>query len=227
MGTVQIRFFDYGQKEMDELRRADEKLGAAIDRFGRIDRLIIPDLFTALIHAIVGQLVSVKAAATIWGRMLQHFGDISPQSLVLGSADEIQRCGMTMKKAVCIHQIAHRIGQGEFDLDELHHLTDQQVIHKLSTLPGVGRWTAEMLLIHSMERPDVVSWGDLAIRRGMMRLYNLPSLSKQQFDAYRTSYSPLGSVASIYLWEIASEPYLPMEDLPPKLDTEGYNEYKL
>ncbi|MNN16899.1 DNA-3-methyladenine glycosylase 2 [compost metagenome] len=205
MSTVQYKIFEYGQREMDELRRADEKLGAAIDRFGKIDRVIIPDLFTALIHAIVGQLISVKAVATIWGRMLQQFGDITPQSLVMNSADQIQKCGMTMKKAVCIQHIAQMIAQEDFDLDELNHLSDQQVIHKLSTLPGVGRWTAEMMLIHSMERPDVVSWGDLAIRRGMMKLYNLPSLSKEQFDTYRLLYSPLGSVASIYLWEISSE----------------------
>lgn len=205
MGTVHYKIFEYGQKEMNELRRADEKLRAAIDRFGKIDRVIIPDLFTALIHAIVGQLISVKAVATIWGRMLQQFGEISPQSLVVQSADQIQKCGMTMKKAVCIRNIAQMVAQGDFDLDGLYHLSDQQVIHKLSTLPGVGRWTAEMMLIHSMERPDVVSWGDLAIRRGMMKLYNLPSLSKEQFDTYRLSYSPLGSVASIYLWEISSE----------------------
>ncbi|RUT35647.1 DNA-3-methyladenine glycosylase 2 family protein [Paenibacillus zeisoli] len=205
MGTLDYKLFEYGRKEMDELSQADKILGAAIQRLGKIDRVIIPDLFTALIHAIVGQLVSVKAAATIWGRMLKHYGAISPQSIAMQNADLIQSCGMTMKKAVCIHNIAVTISQGNFDLDGLHCLSDQQVIHKLSALPGVGRWTAEMLLIHAMERPDVVSWGDLAIRRGMMKLYGLPSISKGQFDTHRSAYSPFGSVASIYLWKISSE----------------------
>ncbi|USB31766.1 DNA-3-methyladenine glycosylase 2 family protein [Paenibacillus sp. YPG26] len=205
MSNVEYSVFEYGQKEMDQLRKADKRLGAAIDQYGKVERVMIPDLFTALIHAMVGQLVSVKAAATIWGRMLQHFEDISARSLANQSADQIQECGMTMKKAVNIHRIAQMIAEREFDLEELHQLPDEQVIRKLTILPGVGRWTAEMLLIHAMGRPDVVSWGDLAIRRGMMRLYNLSSLSREQFDTYRLAYSPLGSVASIYLWKISSE----------------------
>lgn len=64
---------------------------------------------------------------------------------------------------------------------------------------GVGVWTAEMLLLNSMERPNIVSWGDMAIRRGMIKLYSLPELTKDQFDKYKNKYSPYGSVASIYL----------------------------
>ncbi|HEY2492809.1 MAG TPA: DNA-3-methyladenine glycosylase 2 family protein, partial [Paenibacillus sp.] len=62
-----------------------------------------------------------------------------------------------------------------------------------------------MMLMNAMERPDVVSWGDIAIRRGMMKLYGLSELSKEQFEEYRLRYSPLGSVASIYLWTISFE----------------------
>ncbi|MNP65376.1 3-methyl-adenine DNA glycosylase II [compost metagenome] len=110
-----------------------------------------------------------------------------------------------MKKAVCIHTIACTIVQGSFDLDELYELTDSDVIKKLQTLNGVGQWTAEMLLIHAMERRDVLSWGDVAIRRGLMKLYGLPTITKDQFAEYRSRYSPLGSIASIYLWVISCE----------------------
>ena len=77
------------------------------------------------------------------------------------------------------------------------------MIQRLSSLRGVGRWTAEMLLIFSLERPDVVSGGDLAIRRGMMTLYGRKTLDDDAFRRYARRYSPYGSTASLYLWEIA------------------------
>jgi DNA-3-methyladenine glycosylase II len=92
---------------------------------------------------------------------------------------------------------------GDLALLELRGLPDEEVIEKMSSLPGVGVWTAEMLLIFSLCRPDVVSWGDLAIRRGMMKLYGLKELSKQQFGRFRKRYSPCGSVASLYLWDLS------------------------
>lgn len=205
MPTVKTKFFDYGNVEVDYLCRVDEILGAAIARIGRIDRVVIPDLFAALVHAIVGQLISAKAAHTIWARMQEELGDISPSNLAEQSPDYIQSCGVTMKKANCIHNIARMIAKEDFNLDELHHLSDADVIQRLTTLNGIGKWTAEMLLLNAMERKDVVSWGDIAIRRGMMKLYGLHSITKEQFEHYRRTYSPYGSVASIYLWEISFE----------------------
>jgi DNA-3-methyladenine glycosylase II len=205
LGTVETKYFDYGQEEIDYLKSVDATLGAAMARMGKVERVIIPDLFTALVYAIVGQLISVKAVRTIWERMQHQFGEISPQNMAVQTADEIQKCGMTMKKAVCIHNISHTVVQGAFILEELYGLSDAEVIKKLMTLNGVGKWTAEMLLINSMERRDVVSWGDIAIRRGMMKLYGLSTITKELFEQYRLRYSPLGSVASIYLWEISFE----------------------
>lgn len=205
MGTVKTKYFDYGQEEIDYLKSVDAALGAAMSRMGRVERVIIPDLFAALVYAIVGQLISVKAAHTIWERMQGKFGEISPENMAMQTADDIQKCGMTMKKAVCIQNIAKTITQGGFQLEEFHAMSDAEVIKKLVTLKGVGKWTAEMLLINSMERRNVVSWSDIAIRRGMMKLYGHRTLTKEQFEQYRLRYSPLGSVASIYLWEISFE----------------------
>ncbi|NUU60587.1 DNA-3-methyladenine glycosylase family protein [Paenibacillus agri] len=205
MGTVVTKIFEYRDEQIEALGQADITLGAAMQRLGRVERVIIPDLFAALVHAIVGQLISVKAAATVWGRMQEQLGEITPQNLLLYTADDIQHCGMTMKKARCIEAIARTVAKRELDLENLRELPDQEVIARLTALPGIGRWTAEMLLINSMERPDIVSWGDIAIRRGMMKLYGLDSLTREQFEQYRKRYSPWGSVASIYLWELSFE----------------------
>lgn len=205
MTTVITKYFDYGNAEADYLRSVDETLGTAIARMGRMERVIIPDLFAALVHAIVGQLISAKAAHTVWDRMQNRLGDITPSNLANRSADDIQGCGVTMKKAVCIHNIARLIANGDFDLNELHALSDAEVIRRLTTLNGIGKWTAEMLLLNAMERPDVVSWGDIAIRRGMMKLYGLDTITKERFEHYRRIYSPYGSIASIYLWVISFE----------------------
>lgn len=203
MCAVATKTFDYGQKEIDCLSAADPVLGDYMFRRGRVERVIIPELFPALVHAIVGQLISVKAVHTIWNRMQEAFGDIRPDRLAAASAEDIQRCGMTMKKAVCIHSIATQVASGEFDLEGLRSLPDAEVTARMTALPGIGRWTAEMLLMNCLERPDIVSWGDIAIRRGIMTLYGLPDLTKEQFEQYRSRYSPYGSVASIYLWEIS------------------------
>ncbi|CAH8711828.1 DNA-3-methyladenine glycosylase [Paenibacillus thiaminolyticus] len=205
MGNVVTKYFDYGEREINYLRSADAALGAAMARLGRVERVIMPDPFAALVHAIVGQLVSVKAANTVWERMQERLGDISPQNLAAQPAERIQGCGMPMMKAERIREIAWLVANGEFDLQELYRLSDAEATARLMTLPGVGKWTAEMLLIHALERPDVVSWGDIAIRRGMMALYGLHEMTKAQFDRYRQTYSPYGSVASIYLWALSFE----------------------
>ena len=108
-----------------------------------------------------------------------------------------------MRKSGYIKGLGDAAVCGDPDLLNLGGLPDDEIIKKLSSLHGLGIWSAEMLLIFSLRRPDVVSWGDLAIRRGMMNLYGLKSLSKEQFDRYRKKYSPYGSVASLYLWALS------------------------
>ena len=93
----------------------------------------------------------------------------------------IQRCWMTMKKAA-IKDMADAALSGELDLHTLHTLSDAEIVKKPSSLNGIGVWTAEMILIFSLCRQHVVSWGDLGIRRGMMNLYGLKKLGKDQFE---------------------------------------------
>ncbi|WP_245698060.1 DNA-3-methyladenine glycosylase family protein [Dendrosporobacter quercicolus] len=190
---------------MDYLKQQDKKLGQVIDRIGLVERAVIPDLFAALVNSIVGQQISMKAADTIWLRMQERFTEITPENLVVKTAEEVQQCGITMKKALYIKNIAQAVDSGAFNIAGLAKLPDEEVCRRLSALPGVGRWTAEMLMTFCLQRKDVVSWGDLAIRRGMMLLYRHRKLDRAKFEKYRRRYSPFGTIASFYLWEIAAD----------------------
>lgn len=200
-----MSYFEYGETEISHLKRKCRRLGLAIDRLGIIRRETMPDPFEALIYSIVGQQISTGAVKTIWKRFQALIGKITPENLLNGNPEAIQKCGLTNRKVTYILDIARAACSGQVDFSTMHKLTDEEIIRKLSALNGVGVWTAEMLLIHSLCRPDVISYGDLAIRRGMMNLYGLKSLTKTQFDRYRKRYVPYGSVASIYLWALSHE----------------------
>lgn len=107
---------------------------------------------------------------------------------------------MSFCKADYILTAAQAFFEGRIKESDLVGLTDQEVIARLTQLPGVGVWTAEMLLLFSMQRPDVLSYNDLVIRRSLMTLHGLPEMTRADFDRYRRLYSPYGSVASLYLW---------------------------
>jgi DNA-3-methyladenine glycosylase II len=200
-----MEIYKYGQTEIDYLKKKDKKLGAAIERIGMIEREVIPDLFAALINSIVGQQISAKAALTVWNRLQETLGTITPESVVNASIESIQQCGLSIRKAWYIKGIGEAVAEGKLDLSDFNQLTDNEVIKKLMLLNGIGKWSAEMLLIFSMQRPDVMSCGDFGIQRGIMKLYGHKSLSGEQLLRYKKRYSPYGTVASFYLWELAKE----------------------
>lgn len=198
-------FYSYGETEINHLKRRDKKMAAAIDRLGMIARPLSPDLFAALIRNIVDQQISVKAALTVNARLVALLGTITPFTVAAASAEAIQGCGMTMRKAGYIKGAAEAALNGTLDLAAIAQLPDSDVITQLSNLNGVGIWTAEMLMISSLCRPDVLSWGDLAIRRGMMNLYRHKTLPRERFERYRRRYAPYGTTASLYLWALSHE----------------------
>jgi len=215
------KIFEYGEKEITYLKSVDSILGAAIESIGPIRRPITPDLFSSLINSIVAQQISAKAAETVWLRMVERFGEITPAKIGNADTKEIQQCGISMRKATYIKDAAERIRSGELDIDSLNSMSDDQVGKKLSELKGIGIWTAEMLMTFSMQRPDIISWDDLAIHRGLRMLYRHRKITKELFRKYKRRYSPYATVASLYLWAIASGAYgykdhAPMTDAQKK-----------
>ena len=211
-----VTHFQYGKKEVKHLKGVDKKLAAVIDQIGMIERVVIPDLFTALVHSIIGQQISTKAHQTIWERIVTKLDEITPAVFDSLPLDELQQFGITFKKAAYIKSVAHRIITGELDLESLHAMPDEQVCAKLSEQDGIGVWTAEMLMIFSMQRPNVLSYGDLAIQRGLRMVYHHRKIDKVTFNKYWKRYSPYASVAGLYLWEVAGGAIEEMKDYAPK-----------
>lgn len=200
-----MEIFIYGDTETDYLKKRDKVLGAAIDKIGPIRREVMPDFFQALVKGIVGQQISAKAQATIWSRMNSRFANITPQEIIACPENELQSFGITFKKAAYIHNAARMIADGTLDIDALRSKTDAEISAILTQIPGIGVWTAEMLMLFSMQRPDILSFGDLAILRGMRILYHHREIPRQLFEKYRRRYSPYGSTASLYLWAIGGQ----------------------
>jgi DNA-3-methyladenine glycosylase II len=196
-----VPIFPYSGRETAHLAKRDPALGGIIKRIGRIEREVEPDLVVALIRSVIAQQISSKSAATVRRRLHDMLGGIRPEAVAAAPVEAIQACGMSMRKAGYVKGIAEAALNGRLDARAVANLDDAGVIAALSGLKGVGVWTAEMLLIFSLCRPNVLSWGDFAIRRGLMKLYRLDTLNKEEFAALHARYSPYASVASLYLWE--------------------------
>lgn len=209
-------YFEYGNREIEFLKSRDKLLGAAIDRIGHIYRAVDSNLFSSVIHHIIGQQISTCAQETIWQRLINRIGDVNADTICSLELNELQKLGMTFKKAEYIKDFSEKVINEEFDIESLNNLPDAEVIKELSSLKGIGVWTAEMIMIFCMQRPDVVSFGDLAIHRGMRMLYHHRSIDRKKFEKYARRYSPYGTVASLYLWAIAGGAIPEMRDCAPK-----------
>ena len=199
-------YFQYGKTETDYLKKKDARLGALIDQIGPIRRETDPDLFSAVVHHIVGQQISTKAQATIWNRMREAFGTVDAETVISAGSARLQACGISFRKAEYILDFARKVQNCAFDLEQVRHMSDADAISALSSLRGIGVWTAEMILLFCMERPNIFSFDDLAIQRGLRMVYHHIKIDRRLFEKYRRRFSPFCSVASLYLWAVASAP---------------------
>ncbi|MCD8296578.1 MAG: DNA-3-methyladenine glycosylase 2 family protein [Prevotella sp.] len=214
-------YFQYGEEEIAYLRHADQQLAEVIDKIGMVRRQVVPDLFAALVFSIVGQQISMKAQETIWQRMSAGLGKVTPETIMRLTPEELQSFGISFRKATYIQNAARKIVSGEFGISALNSMNDDEVCAELTKLDGIGVWSAEMLMLFSMQRPNILSYGDLAIQRGLRMVYHHREISRKLFERYRKRFSPYCSVASIYLWAVAGGAIPEMKDDAIKNKTNG------
>ena len=193
------------------LMRRDPILRAAIKRIGpcALAERQRKDHLSALVGAMVSQQLSTKAAATIFGRFVALFGDghIPSADAMASLGDEALRgVGLSGQKVGYLRDLCARIMDGRLKLEELDALPDEQVIERLTSVKGFGRWTAEMFLMFRLHRPDVLPADDLGIVNATWRLYRL----RKRPDAKRIlkigeTWKPYRSVAAWYLWQTLRE----------------------
>jgi DNA-3-methyladenine glycosylase II len=198
-----------GDEGLEHLRSADDTLARVIDERGPLDlearvRGRPADAYGALLRAIVGQQLSVKAARTIYERFTALFGGKtpSPEELLEVDADTLRGAGLSRAKAAYVRSLAEHVISGELELDRLDELSDERVAAELVAVKGLGQWTADMFLIFHLGRPDVLPVGDLGVRRAVERLYGFEALpSAAELEALGERWRPWRSLASLYLWE--------------------------
>lgn len=174
-----------GEKEINYLKAKDKKLAAVIEKVGKINRIVDTDLFSSVVHHIIGQQISTKAQQTIWQRMIDTFGVVTAKSIGNASIDELQSLGMTFRKAEYIKDFSLKVINGEFDLAAVESMSDADAVAALASLKGIGVWTAEMILLFCLERPDIFSYDDLAIQRGLRMVYHHKKIDRKLFEKYR------------------------------------------
>ena len=217
-----VKYFPYGEKELAYLRKKDKKLSAVIDRMGHIERAVDDDLFSAVVHHIVGQQISTKAQATVWARVQNALGTVDAEHVLGYGEAKLQSLGISFRKAEYITDFAEKVHTGAFDLDAVAHMRDADAIRALSSLKGIGVWTAEMILLFCLQRPDILSYDDLAIQRGLRMVYHHRAIDRRLFEKYRRRYSPYGSVASLYLWAVSGGAIPELKDYKPKSKREAH-----
>lgn len=209
-------FFTYGQTEVDYLKNKDKFLGGVIEKIGPIEREVDKDLFSSVVRHIVGQQISAKAQATVWKRMVNTFGEVNAEKIFAADTETLQSLGMTFRKAEYIKNFAQKVKTREFDLNGIFNKSDEDVIRELSSLKGIGVWTAEMILLFCLQRPNIFSYDDLAIQRGLRMVYHHRKIDRKLFEKYRHRFTPYCSVASLYLWAVAGGALPEMKDYVQK-----------
>jgi DNA-3-methyladenine glycosylase II len=196
---------EYWREAKEFLSKVDGIMSRLIDVHEHPPLSSRGDAFLTLMRSIVGQQISSKAADSVWGRIENLLGAVTPESILGASYDDLRACGLSGRKSEYVVGIAEAwlMGYSEIVWSEL---SDEEATSRLVALRGVGEWTAEMILIFSLLRPDVFPIADIGVIRSMERLYNQGNaLSESELMAIAEPWRPYRTVATWYLWR-SSDP---------------------
>ena len=186
----------YWEEAKAQLSAEDGVLGGIIQKYnGTLQTR--GDAFTTLARSIVGQQISVKAAASVWGKFETAAGEMQPQAVLKLNEDDLRGCGLSRQKVKYLTGIARGFEEGIVHPGLWQEMDDEAIIAELTKLPGIGRWTAEMFLIFHLLRPDVLPLGDLGVLKAFEVHYDQP---REKLEKHARIWQPYRTVASWYLW---------------------------
>jgi DNA-3-methyladenine glycosylase II len=195
-------------KALSTLREGDPVMARLIEEHGTLVRRELKeertgDAYGALLRSIVGQQLSTRAAATIYGRMLELFDGHapSPRQLLEVDPERIRSAGLSRPKIAYLRDLALHVEEGRLDLEHLPELPDEAVTAQLTDIKGLGQWTADMFLMFHLRRPDVLPVGDQGIRRAVKVQYRLRKLPEaKRLEKIARPWRPYRTLACLYLW---------------------------
>ena len=192
---------DYWEEAKAELMRRDRILRKLIPKFGDLHLVGRGDPFTTLARAIVGQQISVKAAQSVWDRVVAAAGQIEPPRLLEMPVEEMRACGLSASKVVYLKDLARYFDEKLVNPRRWPRMSDDEVIADLVRVKGIGRWSAEMFLIFYLMRPNVFPVDDIGLIRGIERhFHDGERLTKAEVLVYAERWAPWNTVATWYLW---------------------------
>ena len=157
--------------------------------------------FFTLARAIVGQQISVKAAQSVWNRLVACVGEMTPQGVLARPRPQLRACGLSDRKTEYIADLAQHFANGSIHLHRWPQMADEEIIAELVAVRGIGRWTAEMFLIFSLGRLDVLPVGDYGLRAGVSKQYGLAELpGREELHRLAAPWQPYRSIATWYIW---------------------------
>ena len=192
---------NYWRRATRELAERDTVLAELIKTHRGLTLGLRGDAFQTLTRAIVGQQISVKAAQSVWDRLVATVGVIVPEKLARAEPSALRSSGLSGRKVEYIQDLARHFRDSTIVPTAWPELSDDAIIEQLLGVRGIGRWTAEMFLIFNLGRPDVLPLGDLGLQRAMAVSYNRGrELNERRMRMIARPWAPWRSVATWYLW---------------------------
>jgi DNA-3-methyladenine glycosylase II len=191
-------YWDEAKKELSKTDKVMKKLIASYE--GETMQLR-GEAFYTLARSIVGQQISVKAADTVWNRVMMAADKITPRKLANIDAAILRSCGLSERKVTYMHALANHFLDNKDVIKNWPNMTDDEIIKELTSIKGIGRWTVEMLLIFHLGRPDVYPVADIGLQKAVFRHYNKNEpMNMLDFRALGERWKPYRTVATWYLW---------------------------
>ncbi len=191
---------DYWEKGKKELKKIDKNIKKIIELYEFPSLTTRENMFFTLIRSIVGQQISVRAADTIWDKIVNEAKEIRPEIIYSMDENTMRDCGLSKRKVEYMKAVSEKWLNG-YDKINWHELSDEAVTEKLVEIRGIGKWTAEMILIFTLMRPDIFPMGDIGAIRALEKIYNKgQKMNKEQIEEIVKKWKPWRTIATWYLW---------------------------
>ncbi len=191
----------FWSKAKKKLRENDRKLGKIIDAYPRDFLFTKSDPFLTLARSIVGQQISVKAAQSVWNKLLIKIEKVDPKQVYNCHSSTLKSVGLSRQKVLYLKNLSNAFINKKLSVHLWHKMSDEEIIQDLIKVKGIGRWTAEMFLIFNLCRSDIFPLDDIGMIRGVCEIYNLKyPIKREELIKIGNKWKPYRTVATWYLW---------------------------